>query len=260
MTGGKQRISPDRSVLEICVDNAEGLFSAIEGGADRIELCSALSVGGLTPSRGFMELAGRQAIPVYAMIRPRPGDFVFSPEEIAIMKADIDAARGAGLAGVVLGATSVDSSLDVATLRSLCRHAAGLDLTLHRAFDVVSDMEEALEIAVALGFSRILTSGGCATALEGIERLARLVERAGSRISIMPGAGVRAESAERLLARLPVHELHASCSSRFTVDDGHLVELNFAAREMLKTDAGLVRTLKAILLSHVRERSQPGVS
>ncbi len=98
-------IQPSKPVLEICVDNAEGLFAAIEGGADRIELCSALSVGGLTPSFGLMELAGKQTVPVTAMIRPRAGSFVFSNEEVDIMRADIDAARAANLKGVVLGQT-----------------------------------------------------------------------------------------------------------------------------------------------------------
>lgn len=243
-----------KPVLEICVDNAEGLFAAIEGGADRIELCAALSVGGLTPPRGFMALAGRQSIPVYAMIRPRSGGFVFSPEEVEMMKSDIDAARATGLAGVVLGASLPDGRLDTATLAVLCRHATGLDLTLHRAFDVTPDKREALEAAVALGFSRILTSGGRPTALEGIDLLADLVERAGERISIMPGAGVRPQSAPALLERLAVHELHASCSARYAEDDQQLVELSFAAREMLRTDATSVRALKALLAQSVSGR------
>ncbi|MGF9694461.1 copper homeostasis protein CutC [Rhizobium sp. 0TCS1.26] len=242
-------------ILEICVDNAEGLFSAIEGGGDRIELCSALSVGGLTPSRGFMTLAGRQPIPVFAMIRPRAGSFVFSPEEVEIMKADIDAARAAGLAGVVIGANLADGRLDMATLATLCRHADGLDRTLHRAFDVTPDKTEALEQAIALGFSRILTSGGKPTALEGVETLAGLFEQAGTRIAIMPGSGVRPATAPALLARLAVVELHASCSARFVEHDQQLVDLSFAAREMLRTDASAVRQLKAILCSAVADRA-----
>lgn len=250
MAGANGRLSKGSPVLEICVDNAEGLFAAIEGGADRIELCSALSVGGLTPSRGFMEFAGRQAVPVYAMIRPRPGSFVFSPEEVEMMKSDIDTARAAGLAGVVLGATLPEGPLDIATLATLSQHAAGLDRTLHRAFDVVPDMDEALETAIWLGFSRILTSGGRPTALEGIERLAHLVQRAGNRITIMPGSGVRPGNAAELLERLGVTELHASCSARFIESDSQLIELAFAAREMLKTDAGIVRALRAVLHAH----------
>lgn len=250
MAGANRRLSKGSPVLEICVDNAEGLFAAIEGGADRIELCSALSVGGLTPSRGFMELAGRQAVPVYAMIRPRPGSFVFSPEEVEMMKSDIDTARSAGLAGVVIGATLPEGPLDIATLTTLSRHAAGLDRTLHRAFDVVPDMDAALEVAIRLGFSRILTSGGRPTAIDGIERLADLVRLAGTRITIMPGSGVRPGNAAELLERLGVTELHASCSARFIESDRQLIELSFAAREMLKTDAASVRELRRIVHAH----------
>lgn len=250
-TGAPGAVQP---ILEICVDNSDGLFAAIEGGAGRIELCSALSVGGLTPSRGFMDLAGSQEIAVYAMIRPRAGNFIFSAAEIALMKADIDAARAAGLAGVVLGASRPDGRLDKQTLKDLCDHAEGLDLTLHRAFDLTPDKRQALEDAVELGFSRILTSGGKPTALEGIETLAALVDQAGDRITIMPGAGVRPQTAGALLSRLAITELHASCSARFLEGDSQLVELSFAAREMLKTDASIVQDLKAMLFSAVAHR------
>lgn len=243
---------PAAPVLEICVDNAEGLFAAIEGGADRIELCSALSVGGLTPSYGFMELAGRQAVPVLAMIRPRGGNFIFSTEEVELMKADIDAARAAGLAGVVLGATTLDSRLDRESLNLLCRHADGLDLTLHRAFDVVEDQIDALETAIDLGFSRILTSGGMPTALQGKQILSMLVAQAAGRVTIMPGSGVRPANAAELLADLSVSEIHASCSIRFSEENKQLLDLSFAAKEMLKTDAATVKALKSIVLEAVQ--------
>ncbi|MCO5732309.1 copper homeostasis protein CutC [Rhizobium sp. SSA_523] len=243
-----QASSPQgKPVLEICVDNAEGLFAAIEGGADRIELCFALSVGGLTPSRGFMELAGRQPIPCYAMIRPRAGNFQFTPEEVLVMKADIDAARAAGLTGVVIGACRSDGRLDEEVLGSLCRHAAGLDLTLHRAFDTVPDKHEALETAIRLGFSRILTSGGQQTAMQGMDQLADLIQRAAGRITIMPGSGVRPDNAAHLIERLGASELHASCSSRTVEENTTLVELSFAAREALKTSASCVAALRKIL-------------
>ncbi len=241
-------------ILEICVDNTDGLFAAIEGGAGRIELCSALSVGGLTPSRGFMDLAGCQDIAVSVMIRPRAGSFIFSAAEMSVMKADIDAARAAGLSGVVLGASLSDGRLDTKTLEDLCRHAEGLDITLHRAFDLTPDKPQALEEAIKLGFSRILTSGGKQTALEGIETLAALVEQAGNRITIMPGAGVRPQTAGPLLERMKITELHASCSARFIEGDSQLVELSFASREMLRTDAAIVQELKAMLFHAAAER------
>lgn len=247
-------IPRQQTILEICVDNAEGLHAAIEGGADRIELCSALSVGGLTPSYGLMELAGRQTTPVTAMIRPRAGNFIFSRDEVEIMKADIDAARAANLAGVVLGANLADGTLDGEALQILIAHAKGMDLTLHRAFDVIADQSKALETAIDLGFSRILTSGGKPTAIEGVEALAQLICQAQGRIIIMPGSGVRPENATHLLQRLEVTELHASCSVRFSEGDAHLVELSFAAREMLGTDASTVSRLKQLLCSAVEAR------
>ena len=140
-------------ILEVCVDDADGLAAAIAGGADRIELCSALGVGGLTPTRGFMQLAARSPIPVNAIIRPRIGGFVYSDDEAAIMIADIEAACEAGLAGVVVGASRSDGTLDRAVLERLIKAAATLDVTLHRAFDLVPDFDAAVEMAIDLGFA-----------------------------------------------------------------------------------------------------------
>ncbi|MDO1583550.1 copper homeostasis protein CutC [Rhizobium oryzicola] len=250
MTIAPQKLQPvggDDGLLEICVDNAAGLLAAIEGGADRIELCSALSVGGLTPSFGFMRFAGQQAVAVSAMIRPRAGGFCFSGAEIDIMKHEIDAAREAGLSGVVIGVTRENGALDAEVLRDLHRHAQGLDVSLHRAFDVVPDQAEALETAIELGFTRILTSGGKPTALEGLERLCALVDQAKGRISIMPGSGVRPETAGALLDRLAISEIHASCAVRGPEQDPQLVELSFAAKQMLQTDVETVKRLKGML-------------
>ena len=186
--------------LEICIDGADGLIAAVAGGADRIELCSALALGGLTPSPGLMTLAARAPVPVYAMIRPRAGDFVFSPAEIDQMRREIDAAREAGLAGVVLGASEPGGALDEALLARLAAHAEGLGRTLHRAFDLVPDRAAALETAVALGFERILTSGGAAKAGDALPELAALVKQAAARISVMPGSGVRPDNAAAIIA------------------------------------------------------------
>lgn len=234
-------------LLEVCVEDAAGLASAIEGGADRIELCSALSVGGLTPSPGLMTVAGRLDIPVYAMIRPRPGNFVFDANDIDVMRGDIDAARSAGLAGVVLGASLSDGSLDVTTLELLTKHAAGLGLTLHRAFDLVPDFVSAVETAVDLGFERILTSGGAKTAPGATDALAGIIASANGRISIMPGSGVTIDSVGDLLARLPLTEVHSSCSRNEPARDPRLVSLGFVAPSARRTDTALVRALKARL-------------
>lgn len=234
-------------LLEVCVEDASGLVAAVEGGADRIELCSALSVGGLTPSAGLMALAARLPVPAFAMIRTRAGDFCFSAADIDIMRRDIDAARSAGLAGVVLGASLADGSLDAATLRLLADHAAGLGLTLHRAFDLVSDFAEAVEIAVALGFERILTSGGARSAPEAVDTLEGIIAAAGGRISIMPGSGVTLKTLDTLLSRLAVTEVHSSCSAEVPARDPRLVSLGFITPSARGTDANVVKALKARL-------------
>ncbi|TCL95673.1 copper homeostasis protein CutC [Rhizobium sp. PP-WC-2G-219] len=233
-------------LLEVCVDDAAGLLAAVEGGADRIELCSALSLGGLTPTAGLMQLAGRMPIPVYAMIRPRAGDFVFEETEIAMMETEIDAARQAGLAGVVLGASLADRSLDAACLARLSRRAVNMGRTLHRAFDLVPEQEAALETAIDLGFERILTSGGQKTAAQGIAAITDLVRKAGERLSIMPGSGVTLATVGPLLG-IGVSEVHASCSASVPTADSRLVELGFAPETARRTDAGVVRALKAAL-------------
>lgn len=230
--------------LEICVDSADGLAAAIAGGADRIELCSALALGGLTPSPGLMALAARAPIPVYAMIRPRDGDFVVSPGDLNQMRRDIDAARAAGLAGVVFGASEPRGALDVAALRHLAHHAAGLGRTLHRAFDLVPDRSEALETAIDLGFERILTSGGAPQASEALGALAGLVADAGERISIMPGAGVRPDNAALLLSRTGAREIHASCRTAGPPPLEGATRLGFAATTGRgETSAALVAAL-----------------
>jgi copper homeostasis protein len=230
-------------LLEICIDDIAGLDAAVAGGADRIELCSALGSGGLTPSRGFMAAAALAPIPVYALIRPRAGGFLYSEAEVSVMEADVAAAREAGLAGVVIGATTADGTLDRHAIRRLIGAAEGLDLTLHRAIDVVSDMDASLDLAIELGFSRVLTSGGARHAEEGIDIIARLVERSAGTISIMPGGGVRPENAARFLAIPGVTELHASCS-RADVGTERLVELGFSSEMPRRTDAEIIRKLK----------------
>ncbi|EEQ93420.1 copper homeostasis protein CutC [Brucella sp. ZJ1_1] len=234
-------------LLEVCVDSAEGLYSAIEGGADRIELCSALELGGLTPSQALMELASDAPIPVYAMIRPRAGSFCFSAEDEAIMAADIGNARNAGLAGVVLGASLADGSLDVTLLERLIAEANVLGTTLHRAFDLVPDAETALEQAIALGFERILTSGLSQTAEEGLDNLRHLAGKAGKRISIMPGSGVSVGNVGRIIEATGATEVHASCRVAVEEKDSRAIAFGFAGERSFRTSAQRVSELKAAI-------------
>lgn len=234
-------------LLEVCVDTPAGLQAAIEGGADRIELCSSLAVGGLTPSQGFMALAAEERVPAYPLLRPREGDFCYSDREIDGLRFDIDAARNTGLKGVVIGANLEDGRLDEKALRLLCKQAEGLDMTLHRAFDLVPDPMAALETAIDLGFTRILTSGGAPTALEGLTTLVGLMERAGDRITIMPGSGVRPENLGTFREALALHEIHASCSTALAPPEGKVKELGFAPFPLKTTDAAIVQEMKKAL-------------
>ena len=232
-------------LVEVCVDSPEGLAAAIGGGAGRIELCAALAVGGLTPSVGMMRRAAGAGVPIFAMIRPRSGDFIWSPDEIALMEIDIEAAHRAGMQGVVLGASRPDGRLDTDVLGLLIGRAAGMGLTLNRCFDLVPDFSEALEQAIDLGFQRILTSGGERTALEGTSRIAQLIEQAGDRIVIMPGSGITAEGLSAFTG-MTLREVHASCSVSM-VESGRLVDFGFSARVGRRTDGGRLRDLRAAL-------------
>ena len=232
-------------LLEICVEDASGLQSAIAGGAGRIELCSALALGGLTPSPGLMAEAARSPIPVMAMIRPRAGGFVWSTEDLRQMKADIAAARNAGLAGVVLGASRPDGRLDEWMLTTLLNEAQGMDTTLHRCFDLTPDKPQALETAIQLGFHRILTSGGAGTAPEGADTLQTLFSQAQTRITLMPGAGIRPETLPAL-RHLPLREIHASCSMP-QPEDAAVTTLGFGPPERRVTSEPAIRALKTAL-------------
>lgn len=232
-------------LLEVCVEDIAGLAAAIAGGADRIELCSALAVGGLTPSAGLMAAAAQAPIPAYAMIRPRAGSFVYSADEFAVMKGDIDTALRVGLPGVVLGASLPEGQLDHEMLGALVTHAKGLGKTLHRAFDLVPDVEEAVELAISLGFERILTSGRAKTAVEGITVLEQAIAIAAGRISIMPGSGANIETIGALWPRLAISEIHASCSIPQAETDERLLAFGFSAPTTRRTDTATVRALKA---------------
>ncbi|CAH0532838.1 Copper homeostasis protein CutC [Vibrio stylophorae] len=196
--------------LEVCTDSMESLPLAKAGGAQRIELCSALALGGLTPSYGLMQQAGRFDLPCYAMIRPRQGDFLFINADVEIMLADIHAAKQAGLAGVVIGALTAQGDIDMTICRDLMKAAQGMGVTFHRAIDHCRDWQGALEQVIELGCERILTSGQAANAALGINTLKAMVEQAKGRLDIMAGAGVNANNAKEIVTQTGVTELHLS--------------------------------------------------
>ncbi len=199
------------AILEVCVDTFEGARAAIAGGAARIELCASLSEGGLTPSAGLMRAAGDLNVPCYAMIRPRSGLFKFSEAEIEIMLSDIQTARQARLAGVVLGVQDKSGGLDKDVLARLVDAAGDLGTTLHRVVDVVPDPLEALDIAIELGFERVLTSGAQPFAPDGVGLIKQMAERASQRIKVMPGCGITAENVAGVIAATGATEIHAAC-------------------------------------------------
>jgi copper homeostasis protein len=236
-------------LLEVCVDNPDGLSAAIKGGADRIELCSALDLGGLTPTAGLIAQAATSPIPIYAMIRPRPGNFVFSEADIDAMLREIDTVRSSGLAGVVFGANLTNGTLDHTTLERLLQQSHGLGVTLHRAFDLAPDLSEATSTAIDLGFERILTSGRALTSPEGIDDLEQIFKLAAGRIKIMPGSGVNISNAAMLLDRIPFSEIHSSCSVPSLAVSGAARRLGFETTSQKQTSSELVRALKDYCLS-----------
>jgi copper homeostasis protein len=199
-------------ILEICVDTLEDAVLAQTAGADRLELCAGIPIGGITPSAGFMQAAAELEIPVYTIIRPRDGDFCYNPTELNIMKVDVLQAKQANLDGIVFGILTTDHQIDIEASKQLIELAAPLPATLHRAFDVTSDPEKALEDAISAGFKCILTSGQATKAIEGGQLLAQLDKIAAGRIRIMPGGGVSHDSAADLMQHISSNELHASCA------------------------------------------------
>lgn len=201
--------------LEICVDSLAGARAALAGGADAIELCSALGVGGLTPSLGLAEavlaLPRRAGVTIRAMIRPRPGGFDYDQDELAVAIADSRALIAAGIDGLVFGAIR-GNSLDDTTIQTW-RDALGprsIGLTLHRAIDLLADPTAAVDDAIRLGFDQILSSGGAPTAWDGRAILARMIAVAGDRCRIIGGSGIKPDLVAPLVAETGVTAMHAS--------------------------------------------------
>jgi copper homeostasis protein len=199
------------TLVEICVETAQGLAAAKAGGADRVELCASLDLGGLTPSAGLMRLAAESGVVARALVRPRSGSFLYDADEIRLIKSDIAAAREFGLAGVAIGAARPDGRLDRDLMLRLTDRCGAMGKTLHRVFDLTPDPFEALELAIEIGFDRILTSGQAASAADGAPLIAQLVRAARGRITLIAAAGVTADNAEAILRETRVRELHASC-------------------------------------------------
>ncbi|WP_372393248.1 copper homeostasis protein CutC [Xanthomonas sp. NCPPB 3582] len=197
--------------LEVAADSVASAVAAQDGGAMRVELCGGLDGGGLTPSFGTLAVVrARLRIPLYVLIRPRLGDFVFSADEVEAMRRDVQQCVALGCDGVVLGALDRHGQVDMETMRVLIEAAGPLGVTFHRAIDVSAEPARALEDAIALGCERVLTSGARASAPEGIDTIAALVRQAGGRIGVMPGAGLSEHNIRTVRQHTGAHEFHAS--------------------------------------------------
>lgn len=201
-------------LLEISVETMDAAMAAERGGAQRIELCANLAEGGTTPSLELMrEARQRIRLPVFAMVRPRSGNFVYSEPELEAMRRDIDMAKSAGMNGVVLGALRSNGQVDVANSTRLAQLAKPLPVTFHRAFDATRDFRKSLDDVIETGAARILTSGGALTAPEGLATLAAIVAAAGDRIIIVPGSGINATNISQVAERTRACEFHSGLSS-----------------------------------------------
>lgn len=201
-------------LVEVCVDSVASAVAAERGGAARIELCSGLIEGGITPSAGLIAtVRAAISIPLHVMIRPRGGDFCYNSAELDAMRRDIALAGRIGANGVVFGLLDVDAKVDVARVRELVELARPLEVTFHRAFDMASDLSRALEDVCEAGVSRLLTSGGEQTSFLGLSVIARLVEQARGRIIVMPGSGIRPENARGIVEQTRVREIHVGLRS-----------------------------------------------
>lgn len=196
-------------LVEACVDSVASALAAERGGAGRLELCDNLFDGGTTPSAGMISaVKAAVRIPVFVIVRPRGGGFVYTHEEMGVMRLDIEAARMLGADGVVVGVLTRDARVDAEQLRVLVTAAGQMPVTFHRAFDLTQDRDQALEALMHAHVRRVLTSGGAPSALEGVEAIGALVKRAAGQIEVMAGGGVREETVQEIVHRTGVREVH----------------------------------------------------
>jgi copper homeostasis protein len=241
-----------KCLLEISVGSSEAAIAAERGGADRIELCANLSAGGITQGMELLRAVRAQLqIPIYSMVRPRAGDFVYSSSEFAEMKRSIASAKDSGMDGIVLGVLTKDHRVDVARTRELVELAKPLPVTYHRAFDDAANLRHALEDVIQSGAKRILTSGGAKSALAGAAVLARLVEAAGQRIVIVPGAGINAANVVEVMQQTKAREFHSGLSAALPYGSNDYKKLEEEVRKLMEAIVG-----SAIIGRDLRRRDE----
>lgn len=238
-------MAPARTtLLEIAANSLASALAAQEGGADRIELCGALELGGLTPSHAQITLARERVhLPIHVLIRPRSGDFVYTDCEFETMQRDVQTCVALGCDGVVIGALDAHGGVD-ARCSALVGAAGKLDVTFHRAIDMSRDPRGALEAVIALRCRRVLTSGARASALDGIAMIRALIAQSNGRIAVMPGAGVDATNIAAIRQSTGAHQFHASAKRRLPSRGARTGGCAAGMEEgELRTDIEQVRTL-----------------
>jgi len=238
-----------RVTIEVCVGDVESAIAAEVGGADRVELCDNLAVGGTTASAGTIaEVCRWLSIPVHVLIRPRGGGFVYSEREVAVMRHDVEAAKALGAAGVVLGILTAKATVDRDLTMALIEAARPLGVTFHRAIDQTPEPRDAVDTLIALGVERVLTSGGCTTALEGASMIAGLVSHAHDRITIMAAGPINADNLETIVGQTQATEVHiGSAVCRAMAIPTHALPGDSSAGSWHRTDAQRV----AAIVSHL---------
>ena len=245
-------------LLEVCVDSVESAEAAVKGGADRLELCGNLVIGGTTPEQALFErIRALTDIRIHVLIRPRYGDFLYTEEEFGIIARSVELYRRLGAEGVVTGCLLPDGALDVERMKRLREQAGSMDMTLHRAFDMCRDPYETLEQAKMLGIRTILTSGQKSCCLEGRELLAGLVRESGKTVDIMAGGGVNADVIRQMLSTTEVTSYHMS--GKRILDSGMIYRnpevsmgpsaggMEVGEYQMLRTAEEKVRAAKVVL-------------
>jgi len=245
--------------LEICVDSIESVLNAQDAGADRIELCSSLSLGGITPSSGLIESARKNfRSTMFVLIRPRAGDFLYNDSEFDIMRRDIEICGEAGVDGIVTGLLNADGSIDTERTGLLAEIAHPMELTFHRAFDLCLNPAKALGDVISTGAKRILTSGQSVTAFKGVETIRDLVILSKGKISIMPGGGISPDNIKEVAKLSGAHEFHLSARKKINSQmnfrnesvalgspDGAADEYSYSISDP-ETISGIIRILKMI--------------
>ena len=207
-------------IVEICSTSTSSIQSAIKGGASRLELCENLLEGGITPKSDFLkDVLNQTPVPVHVLIRPRSGNFIYTPREVKMIEEQIEMARSLGVIGIVIGALNEDHSLPLKLLKNWVKISQSLDLTFHRAFDQVISPKESLKKIMDLGFNRVLTSGQKAEAVQGLDLMVELQNIANNELVIMPGGGINDQNCE-LFFKAGFNEIHLSAKGKDETANG----------------------------------------